>query len=221
MFKKSNLIFFGVALLILSFITININTNAKEDYNKSYNDIKKYENIVFLGDSITEWYPIDEIFGDLPIVRSGIAGYQTTDLLKRMDNFVYQYNPTKVIILVGTNDLKYSEDTTEETIKNTKKIIAEIKKNRKNTKIYYQSIYPVHEGMWAVEDRTNDKIQTVNKAMKEYCLDNDVTYIDMYNELIDEDGELDEKLTKDGLHPNDLGYGRISQVLLRYIYEDE
>ena len=37
------------------------------------------ENIVFLGDSITEIYPIQEIFGNLPIVRSGVSGYRTKD----------------------------------------------------------------------------------------------------------------------------------------------
>lgn len=211
-----------VSILVLSFIAIkSISIDAKENNNKTYNDIKREENIVFLGDSITDWYPIDEVFGDLPIVRSGIAGFETKDILKDMNKMVYQYNPTKVIILIGTNDLKYKESTTEETIENTKTIIENIKKNRKNTKIYYQSIYPVNRNMWAVENRYNEEIQEVNEKMKEYCRDNDVTYIDMYNELSDEEGNFREDFTDDGLHPNSLAYGRISQVLLRYIYGDE
>ena len=43
----------------------------------------------------------------------------------------------------------------------------------------------------------------------------------MYNELIDEDGNFNKKYTYDGLHPNTLGYARISQVLSQYIYKNK
>ena len=40
----------------------------------------------------------------------------------------------------------------------------------------------------------------------------------MYDELTDEDGNLNKKYTNDGLHPNSLGYAKITRVLLPYIY---
>ena len=43
----------------------------------------------------------------------------------------------------------------------------------------------------------------------------------MYNKLVDEDGNLSKEYTNDGLHPNELGYSRISRELLPYIYEIE
>lgn len=225
MYNKNILKVFAFIFLIISTIILHdvINTNAKtinkEEYN--YEDIKKYENILFLGDSITDWYPIEEIFGGMPIVRSGIAGYETKDILSRMDDMVYRYNPTKVFILIGTNDLKYKDSEPSKVAKDIEKIIENIKKNRKNTEIYVQSIYPVHTGMWAVEDRTNEKIKETNKSLKEYCEDNDIEFINMFDELTDGNGDLDEKYTKDGLHPNDLCYARMSQVLLKYIYNKE
>ena len=194
---------------------------VKVEKQKTYDEIRKEDNIVFLGDSIMDWYPIEEIFGDLPIVKSGIAGYETDDILSRMDEMVYRYNPTKVFLLIGTNDLKRDEDKTKETANKIIEILNNIKTKRPMTKLYYQSIYPVNRNLSAAEERYNDEIQKVNKMLKEYCSKNNITYIDMYDELADNEGNFKDTLTKDGLHPNDLGYARISQVLLRYIYEKE
>lgn len=184
--------------------------------------IKKQDNIVFLGDSITDYYPIDNIYVDLPIVKSGVAGYRTQDILDRMDTMVYQYNPTKVFLLIGTNDI--TEDKAkrkEKAVNNIKEIIENIKKNRKKAKIYLESIYPVNEDIdeEVVDGRENSIIQEMNEKLKTYCDENNITYIDMYKELENDEKKFDKKYTNDGLHPNDLGYAKISQVRVKYIYD--
>ena len=197
--------------------------NTKEEVKiNNMKDIRKYENIVFLGDSITDFYPIDNIFIDLPIVNSGVNGYTTEDILERMDSMVYQYNPTKVFLLIGTNDIMYEKDKADNTVNNIKKIVNNINKNRKNTKVYIESIYPVRKqsnpGM--VKDRDNNIIKEMNEKIKDYCLNNDkAEYINMYDQLKDENEEFATIYSDDGLHPNDLGYAKISQVRLHYIYD--
>ena len=191
---------------------------------KTISQLKKQDNILFLGDSITDYYPIDSIYADLPIVKSGISGYKTQDILDRMDSMVYQYNPTKVFLLIGTNDIMYDgEDNKEPTIERIEEIIEKIKKNRNKAKIYLESIYPVNEDInkSMVKDRDNNIINDINEKLKEYCKNNTVVYIDMYKELVDEDNNFSKKYTDDGLHPNDLGYAKISQVRVKYIYDIE
>lgn len=224
------IIFLIILILVYFFLgtsdTNKIDKSSMNIYNKSYSydvsDIKKYENIIFLGDSITDWYPIEEIYGDLPIINSGVAGYETTDILLNLDKMVYRYNPTKVFILIGTNDLKYDDDKENEIkiVKNIEKIIKNIRLNRSNAKIYVQSIYPVNKEIKnnATEDRNNEEIQFVNNRIKKYCLKNNITYIDIYKELVDEKGNFSESYTRDGLHPTDLGYAKITMELLKYIY---
>ena len=194
----------------------------KETKSKNISDIKHNENIVFLGDSITDFYPIDSIYMDLPIVKSGISGYTTEDILSRMDEMVYQYNPTSVFLLIGTNDIMYGGDSTKEaTIENIEKIISNIKSNRKKAKIYLESIYPVNYSVnpSVVRKRDNNIINEMNDTLKEYCKKNNVTFINMSKELQDEKGNFDAKYTDDGIHPNNLGYAKISQVRLTYIYD--
>ena len=227
--KKSNnktkiLVAFNILLLIIIIILmVLLRYNHKIEkvvVTKEKNDLK-YENIVFLGDSITDWYPFEEMYdSNIPIVNSGIAGYETTDILNRLDEMVYQYNPTKVFILIGTNDLKYSDDDEEKVVENIKKIIEEIKENRSKTEIYIESIFPINREMkyHAAEERYNDEIKEVNNELKKYCSKNKVTYIDMYNEFSDDNGNFDEEYTKDGLHPSEKGYIKMTSILLKYIY---
>lgn len=236
--KKSTGIFIciivGLILIIAEISAKKLITDNKENDmsinykelldNKQKQEINiKNENIVFLGDSITEIYPIDDIYSDLPVVRSGKSGYKTENILNEIDSMLYQYNPTKVILLIGTNDISHdiSDEKLEETIKNIKKISKKIKENRKYAKIYIESIYPINRNMdkGMVADRTNEAIKKINEEIKQYCEENDITYIDMYNELTDENGNFDEKYTYDGLHPNTLGYAKITRVLMPYIFE--
>ncbi len=183
-------------------------------------NVKKNDNFVFLGDSIFDWYPIKEMYdSSIPIVNSGRAGYETQDILDRMDEMVYRYNPTKVFILIGTNDLNYEDDDEQKVADNIEKIVELIKENRPTTKIYLQSIYPINRNMenHGAQERYNDEIQEVNSRLKDYCKKNDVTYIDMYDVLKDDDGNFKEEYTKDGLHPSTLGYIAITKKLMEYM----
>lgn len=206
------------------YIVKNINKNQNYQVKtKNINLINREENIVFLGDSITEIYPIDEMYGNLPIVKSGVSGYTTNDVLEKMNKMVYQYNPTKVFILIGTNDFREecNEETMNKVINNINNIVTKIKKNRKNTKIYIESIYPVNDEMDEdmVAERDNKVIIETNNLLKKYCKKNKIEYINLYDELTDENGNFNEKYTYDGLHPNTMGYGRITRILLPYIYD--
>lgn len=213
------LVLVGAAANNITNIKLNKEGKTQQTIEK---EEKKTENIVFLGDSITEIYPLEDIFGKVPIVKSGISGYRTKDILEQLRKMVYQYNPSKVILLIGTND--YLDDSTpDEVASNIKEIVQEIHKHRKNTEIYIESIYPINKNLKKemVANRDNAKIIETNKKIKDICKEKNLTYIDMYNELIDEDGNFNKKYTYDGLHPNTLGYARISQVLSQYIYKNK
>ena len=191
-------------------------SKSKENVKKDY----KEENIVFLGDSITEWYPLGELYeNNIPIVNSGKAGYRTFELLPELKELVYQYNPTKVFILIGTNDIN-THSGKKKLVNNVEKMIKRIKIHRVQCKIYIQSIYPVNkEDNQKENEIENKEIKEVNQKIKKICKKHNVTYIDVYKYLIDEEGYLDLQYTKDGLHLNDLGYLKVTKVLTPYVEE--
>ena len=104
--KKQKIFNLNLALIIISIcLLISIILNIYIYNNKSNNYIVD-ENIVFFGDSITNKYKVEEFFPNNHVINSGISGDGSEDLLKRMDD-VYKYNPSKVFLLIGINDLNH------------------------------------------------------------------------------------------------------------------
>ena len=219
--NSKTLIAIIIIICLLTFIIYHYTTFNHHKV-KVVTKIKEVEkvpaNYLFLGDSITDFYDLDKYYNELPVVNSGISGNTTDDILNDMKKRAYQYNPSKVFLLIGTNDLIHNKSN-EEIVEKVEKIIEEIKENRSKAEIYLQSIYPVNYKLspYMVKSRKNDDIKEINEKLEDYCEDNDITYIDMYDLLKDEDDNFNSKYTKDGLHPNDDGYEVITKELKKYL----
>ena len=212
-------IMFIIIIIMLILLLTKDNTNFTNPYEVKFD---ANDNFLFLGDSITELYPLEEYYDNLPVVNSGISGNKTTDILNDMKTRVYQYNPTKVFLLIGTNDLNSTdEDIVDVTFDNIKEIINEIKENRSDATIYVESVYPVNSVIEnnVVTNRTNKKVKELNKKLSNYCDEESCEYINLYDDLIDEEGNLKTEYTEDGLHLNSLGYVVITRELLLYLNE--
>lgn len=212
-------IMFIIIIIMLILLLTKDNTNFTNPYEVKFD---ANDNFLFLGDSITELYPLEEYYDNLPVVNSGISGNKTTDILNDMKTRVYQYNPTKVFLLIGTNDLNSTdEDIVDVTFDNIKEIINEIKENRSDATIYVESVYPVNSVIEnnVVTNRTNKKVKELNKKLSNYCDEESCEYINLYDDLIDEEGNLKTEYTEDGLHLNSLGYVVITRELLPYLNE--
>lgn len=234
--KKNNnkliLIVLVISLFINAFFLLRVNNldssvdslnttieENKKDYEKEIETLKEdYTNYLFLGDSITDFYDLDKYYEGLPVVNSGISGNTTEDILDDMKKRVYNYNPSKVFLLIGTNDLIH-DISVEEIVSNIEKIVNEINSNKPQTEIYVESVYPVNDNLDEdkVDVRNNDDIMEINKKIKEYCDENNYTYINMYDKLLDDDGNFSEEFTDDGLHPNGKGYEAITEELKKYL----
>ena len=208
-----------LSILLLFSLVINI----------YFFDVKKTsivldENIVFFGDSITSGYKIEEFYPKNNVINSGTGGDTTENLLERMED-VYKYNPSKVFILIGINDLNRGKSI-DEILDNIQRIVNNIKTNRKYTNIYIESVYPINRNVFEDKDYSfnndisNDTIKELNDRLSNLCKENSIQYIDVYNNLIDSEGNLKEDYTKEGLHLTDLGYFKVTSSLSKYIDEE-
>ena len=199
----------------------DIDKISSEDLELSINNYNKQikdNNYLFLGDSITDFYDLEKYYPGLPVVNSGINGNTVYDILDNIKKRVYDYNPTKIFLLIGTNQIhKEDKDKVYDSII---ELISEIRKNRPKALIYVESIYPVNNNLDKniVKDRDNNKIKYVNNRLEEYCKsDNYLIYIDLYKYLKDDNDNLNEEYTKDGLHLNDRGYKIVTGLLKKYM----
>ena len=221
---KSLVIFIGASFMLLVGILLCINEKKIINMNYKIEKIERYtynkESIVFLGDSITSRYDLNKYFPNYNVYNSGIAGNMTKDILENMENRVFAYNPTKVFILIGTNDLVYSGLDNDGIKNNIEEIINKIYEKNSNTKIYMESIYPVNNSInkEIVETRTNENIKDLNNKIEKIC-NNKCTYINMYDNLTDKNGNMKRIYTVDGLHLNKIGYKVITNKLIKYLDE--
>lgn len=181
------------------------------------------DNYLFIGDGITEDYDLSKYYEKMPVVNEGKSLNTTEDILGDMTGRIYRYNPSKIFLLIGVNDIDKGKSSSE-VISNIKKIIELIKENRPYSKIYIESIYPVNKtddekvtDKVRDKDFDNEKIMEVNKSLKKLASKEDVTYIDLYDKLVDKDGNLKLEYTTNGLNISDEGYEKITEILDEYI----
>lgn len=219
--------FFVMLMLLLILCSIGIYHYATVNHSKTVDATKAEvtvdDNYLFLGDSITSVYDLEKYYPDLPVVNSGISGNMTNDILGNMEERVYRYNPSKVFLLIGTNDL-LKDSSVDDIVDGVTKIVTNIQKNRPYSKIYLESILPVNHSdddkideEMVSKKRPNEKIREINSKLKEMAVKKKITYIDLYTVLADDNQELKLEYTSDGLHLSEEGYRKVTDVLMNYI----
>jgi len=173
--------------------------HKKEHFEKLQNSP---EDILFLGDSITDNAEWAELFGNNPHIKNrGIGGDDTAGVLGRLDEITGS-QPRKVFIMIGTNDLAYGL-TIDDVVENYTTILETILRDSPDTDIYVQSILPVDESIHYT--RPNADIEAINEQLKKISHELDLTYINLAEDF-KKDGKLNPEFSIDGLHLNGKGY---------------
>jgi lysophospholipase L1-like esterase len=167
------------------------------------------ERVVFMGDSITDAWgrTYGKFFPGKPYINRGISGQTTPQMLIRFRPDVIAHKPKVVVILAGTNDIAGNTGPmTLEMIQGNLMSMAELARAN-GIRVVMASVLPVSDYIKPqTERRPMDKIDALNKWMKDYVAKNNAIYLDYYSAMLDEKGLLKNELTYDGLHPNNAGY---------------
>lgn len=162
--------------------------------------------IILLGDSITDGNEWSELFGNNRLKNRGISGDVTDGVLYRLDE-VTESVPAKVFIMIGVNDLA-RDRSPDDVLANYGKIVDRIKTDSPETEIYIQSILPVNDNysqFTSHYDKT-PQIRAVNKGLKSLADDKGAVYINLFDDMSTEEDKLNPDYTEDGLHLNGSGY---------------
>lgn len=160
---------------------------------------------VFLGNSITEGGPWQQMVGDHAINR-GIGGDISFGILNRLDEIISR-QPEKLFLMIGTNDM--SKDIPEAIVaNNVKKAILRMQKESADTEIYLQSILPLNPSVKGFLQGFGKQNQVLrcNQLLHKVAEETGITFINLFPYFLNDDLLLDEALTYDGVHLNQKGY---------------
>ena len=208
--RKRLLLFLSCFLLSLPMLKADLPfRNHRYDAFKvlSTND----KSIVFIGNSITnmnEWW---ETFSSNPnVMNRGVSGAVTDEALANIDA-VAAGKPAKVFMMIGTNDLGTDGiNNAAHVLQNTKFMVEYLQKVSPATQIYIQSILPSTNGI-----RTLEVEKETNAALKAFCAERGLTYIDLWDDLLSL--TQNQTHTFDGLHLKASGYQVWASKIAQYV----
>lgn len=213
-----------IALIVFISVVVNVMNKMKDEKNLAYQNLSKaHADIMFLGDSLTEFYRTSDYFYNFDVANRGVAGDTISGVKSRLENQVFPVKPNKLFLMIGTNDLGLKAKV-DDIVKGNIEIIETIQKNMPSTKLYLWSIPPVNvkatkASLISVGFRTNADIDEINARIKAYALEKNITYIDINPMLKNEKGVLATENTLEGLHLSERAYLKITDILLPYLQE--
>lgn len=180
---------------------------------------KRTNEVIFIGNSITEGGQWTELFNDLNVLNRGISGDITAGVIHRLDE-IYTRKPSKVFLLIGINDLSKGISN-DSIVKNILFICQLLHRKSPSTKIFVQSLLPVNNHFSKFKTHTSKarEIKQVNKALLDSAYQNYYEYIDLYNHFIDSNEELKNEYTNDGLHLLAPAYLKWKELIFNKVYE--
>ena len=206
-----------MAVQLLETWLLKEQAKIQQNYRELNQNPLKEPDILFIGDSIIEYYTLQELLlTDQYMVNRGIRGYKTDLLRENLDAHIFGQAVDKIFLLIGTNDIG-KEMPLLETIDNMSIILQEMVRLLPLAQIKLVSVLPVNEGesyKGTVYIRTNQKIQALNLAYRELAQGMmNVEFINVFDSFLGEDGQLKPAYTTDGLHLSVAGYRILAQAL--------
>ncbi|QBA64637.1 GDSL-type esterase/lipase family protein [Muriicola soli] len=174
---------------------------------------KKQQTVVFTGSSsIRLWDGLEQYFPEYRIINTGFGGSEAEDLLEYINPLILDYQPVKVFIYEGDNDIIFRRSPVR-ILKTTKKILAHIRTNLPHTEVVLIAVKPSPD-RWHLRRR----YQRLNQKFEKYASETQgVAFANVWDVMIKGE-ELNESLfIEDGLHMNEKGYSLWYEVLKPYL----
>ena len=172
--------------------------------------------IIFLGNSITDGGEWCELFENPNCKNRGISGDIVAGVLNRLET-ITKGQPAMIFLMIGTNDMNHGINNDSIAL-GVREVVQRIKRESPHTHIIVQSILPTNDcyGLFTGHTKRWQDVAVINNMIKTMTEEENVTYLDLYNHFATEEGKMDPKYSNDGLHLNALGY-----QLWKEIVDDE
>lgn len=208
-----------------------MNNYMVEKYRQLNASAKKGQ-ILFVGSSLMEHFPINEILMsrglDIKIYNRGISGYTIPELLESMDEQIFDLEPSVIFINIGTNDISRPDETAEGFEADYRNVLSQIKERLPKTKVYVMAYYPVNvelakkvvawpEAPLAAELRLQ-RLDKANAIAESLAKEMGYEFINVNDGLAGVDGQTLREYSTDGIHLWPKAYEMIFDNMSKYIF---
>jgi lysophospholipase L1-like esterase len=154
---------------------------------------------VMVGDSLSQWFPVDRLPNQQLWLNQGISGDTTGGILNRLALFAKAEADT-IYLMAGVNDLKRGASD-REILRNINQIVQRLKRQNPDAQIVVQSILPTRS-----RQIPNERIAKLNSLIEVVAQRQGANYLDLHRQFVDQDGYMRTELTTDGIHLSPQGY---------------
>jgi lysophospholipase L1-like esterase len=179
---------------------------------------KGESDVLFMGDSITDWWRragepgvanpptagkavFDKYFGEMKVANFGISGDTTQGVLYRLrDGEGQGFQPKAIMLMIGTNNGGGSSSA--EIAEGVGAVVAELRQDFPAAKILLLGIFPRGNPADAVRKTVLD----VNPIIAKLHDGKNIFYLDIGAKFLSPDGTLAADIMPDKLHPTEKGY---------------
>lgn len=161
--------------------------------------------VVFVGDSITEGFPLADAFKGENVINRGIGGDVVDGVIERLDVSVGALHPSKVYLMIGINNLSWAtpDIPLEDFLARYEILFEGLRREAPDASIYIQSILPGRSGSWSA---ANSRVLDVNEGLREMAEEFGCHWVNLHPHFCDDEGLLREEFAADGVHLTISGY---------------
>ena len=171
--------------------------------------------LVFIGDSLTEYFDWQNSFPGCEVLNLGVSGETVEGLLVRVDRILPAIqkggrDPDFIFVMTGINNIAMED---YEIMASYRAVITAIAGSFSKSRLVIQSILPVR-----IHWIDNTIIRQLNESLKQMAKDFKAEYLDLYSIFISAGSEpKKECLLDDGVHVSDKGYEVWSAAVEEYL----
>jgi lysophospholipase L1-like esterase len=172
--------------------------------------------ILLIGSSsFTIWKDVQDYFKGYTIINRGFGGSTLVDQLRYINDVVFPYQPKQILIYCGENDLASSDTVTAKMVFSRFQQLFNLIRNRlPRVHIAFVSMKPSPS-----RELLMSKMREGNEMIRKFLRGKRRTaYIDVYKEMIDDEGKpIPTLFLDDNLHMNKEGYVIWQRVIQPYL----
>ena len=173
------------------------------------------KHILFIGDSLVEFFDWQKRFPGHTIANLGIAGETVEGLYSRIRKIIRQFpSPDLVLIMTGINNVA-TEDIGF--LGSYRKIVEALSSAYPHARIVLHALLPT-----LLPWIPKEIIREVNRSVHKIAQETNTEVLDLHNRFVDPQGNpIKDYLLPDGVHLSEKGYARWAEVLTRIIDKSE